>query len=127
MPLQFNGDVVFQQIQLAAAKGMLEAALLFVEEYRKRVSVPNPAPYKNSSRPGEYPRLRTGEGRRQLVLDPPTVAGAKSKGFVWVRFTGDAHLYLLEYYAERLGLERTMLDMKSQMADKATAAFRAGS
>jgi hypothetical protein len=122
---QWNGDARMAEIRKAAAEGLLAAGVLFMNQVRQRVSVPNPPPYLNSSKPGEYPRLRTGAGQKALTMEPSTPDEVVASGFVRVGYVqGDHHLLILELGAKRLGLLRTLDDMRPQLAALATAAFK---
>ena len=114
--LEWNGRIAFTRIKRNAARGILRAAEFFVEEFKKRVSIPNPFPYLHSSKPGEYPKLRTGAGRAQLRLYPSTVAAVEGTGFLRVYYVGDQHLLTLEQRWDRLGLEIALDDLRPQIA-----------
>src|SRR5690349_11516525 len=122
---QWNGDANLEAIRRAAAEGLLAAAILFMNQMRQRVSRPNPPPYLDSSKEGEYPRLRTGAGEKALTMQPASVDDVIRGGFVRVGYVeGDHHLLILELARNRLGLLKTLDDMRPQLAALATAAFR---
>lgn len=56
-----NSRQVMQKVVKAQAERMIDAAKYFAGVHSQRLSVPNPAPYKNSSSPGQYPRSRSGK------------------------------------------------------------------
>lgn len=125
MATQFNGRDAFQAISAAAAKGLLAAAVAFENEVRVRVSKPNPPPYIDSSKPGEYPRLRTGAGQKALAHEPRSLADVQKAGVVRVGYVqGDHHLLILELARDRLGLLKTLEDLRPKLAALATAEFR---
>lgn len=126
MSFQWRGDAVFQAISAGAAKGIMAAMLAFETEHRKRVSVPNPPPYKNSSKPGEYMRLRSGAGQKALTHEPASLAELQKTGVGRVGFRkGDGdHMLILELARQRLGLLKTLEDMRPQLAKLATGEFK---
>lgn len=125
MTTVWNGDKRMAEIRKAAAEGLLAAGVLFSNQVRQRVSVANPPPYLNSSKEGEYPRLRTGAGQKALTMQPSSVDEVIASGFVRVGYVqGDHHLLILELARKRLGLLRTLEDMRPQLAALATAAFK---
>lgn len=125
MATTWNGDQALAAIRAEAAKGLLAAAVLFENELRQRVSVPNPPPYKDSSKEGEYPRLRTGAGQKALTHQPATVGEVQKLGWVRVGYVqGDHHLLILELAKKRKGLLATLDDMRPQLAALATAGFK---
>jgi len=56
-------------VQAAAWKRVRSAALALWQALREAVGVPNPAPYRTPSRPGEPPRRRTGRLWEHVQLD----------------------------------------------------------
>lgn len=125
--MQWHGPERFQAIQKAAAQGLLRAALLFEVQHSLRVSKPNPPPYVDSSKRGEYPKLRTGAGRSGLTHVPATVEEVMRTGSVRVGFVqGRHHLLHLELSQRfgRLGLQRTLSDLRGPLAAVATAGFK---
>lgn len=124
--LKWNGDAAFESIRRGAAQGLLRAATFFETQHSIRVASPNPPPYRDSSRAGEYPKLRTGAGRSGLSHEPVTLAEAAASLQVRVGFRkGRHHLLILELSKRfnRLGLERTMKDLQPQLASLATSEF----
>lgn len=125
MPTQWNGDENLEQIRQQSARNLLAAAVLYENTMRQRVSVPNPPPYLDSSKEGEYPRLRTGAGQRALTHQPATPGEVARCGFVRVGYVeGDHHLLTLELARNRKGLLDTLEDMRPQLAALATGSFR---
>jgi hypothetical protein len=122
---QWNGDAAYRAIEDGAAKGLLAAGVLFFNTHTLRVSRPNPPPHADSSKPGEYPRLRTGLGQRALRMVPTTVAEVARSGKVTLGYAkGDHHLLILELARDRLGLARTLEDLRPQLAALAVAEFK---
>jgi hypothetical protein len=98
---------------------------MFDNQRSQRVSTPNPPPYKDSSKPGEYPRLRTGEGQRALTRLPTEFGEVMRVLRVQVGFVaGKAHLLILEMKRGRLGLQKTLEDLKPILSKLATAEFK---
>jgi hypothetical protein len=113
----WNGDAATARIRQSAAEMLLRMAVTFENEHRKRVSVANPPPYLNSSKAGEYMRLRTGGGQRGLTHEPVDVAGVMKAGFVRVGFTANArHMLILELARDRKGLLQTLTDLRPTLA-----------
>lgn len=125
MAMQWNGAARLAAIQKAAAEGLLAAAVLFENQHKLRISVPNPPPYLNSSKPGEYMRLRTGEGLKGMAHEPLTWQEVVKTGYVRVGFVVNVkYMLILELAMQRKGLLQTLNDMKPQLAALATAAFK---
>lgn len=141
---EWNGDKLIADMQRKAAEGLLAAAILFENQMRIRVSRPSPfytvsrtrdtaagkkgsarRIYYDPSKPGEYPKLRTGAGQKALTHQPATVDEVIKLGRVRVGFVvGDHHLLALEFGQDRKGLIDTLDDMRPQLAALATAAFK---
>lgn len=125
MTTEWNGDAAMASIRKEAAVGIMAAAIYFENALRQRVGKANPPPYVNSSKEGEYPRLRTGAGQRALTHQPTTVADVMRTGSVKVGFVeGDHHLLYLEFNKRRLGLVQTLADLGPKLSTLATAGFR---
>lgn len=56
----------------ALGEALLRAAVFLLTTHKANVSVPNPYPHTAPSRPGQYPRLRTGFGRAGYSFTPAT-------------------------------------------------------
>lgn len=81
--------------------------------------------YYDPSAPGEYPKLRTGAGQKALTHQPETVQDVIEAGFVRVGYVeGNHHLLALEMAKDRLGLLQTLEDLRPQLAELATGAFK---
>lgn len=124
MSTTWNGKKAKDDIRAAAARGLIRASAMFQQQMRQRVSVPNPPPYLNSSKPGEYPRLRTGEGQRALMQEEKTFQEVLARMAIKVGFdAGKAHLLILELHHMRLGLVRTLEDLRDVLKELALAEF----
>ena len=122
MSLNWFGAEAEEELRKAAANGLVRAAEMFQNQMFQRVSVPNPPPHKDSSKPGEYPRLRTGEGQRAIAKLPSTIGEVMRSLKVSVGFqAGKAHLLILELKRNRLGLQKTLEDLKPVLSALATA------
>jgi hypothetical protein len=96
---------------------MLLAAKHFAEIHSKRLSVPNPAPHANSSRPGEYPRSRTGNLARSVAYTPTVPAKVAESLTVTIGYKPEAFYGgILENKMRRLGLRKTLMDVARQIA-----------
>ncbi len=125
MSLNWFGEQAEAELRKAAANGLIRAATMFENQMSQRVSTPNPPPYKDSSKPGEYPRLRTGEGQRALTRLPTEFGEVMRVLRVQVGFVaGKAHLLILEMKRGRLGLQKTLEDLKPILSKLATAEFK---
>ena len=87
---------------------MLKFARAVVNEHRKRLDIP----YPPASKPGEYPRKRTGNLKRSTVVRPLSVAEVSSSGQVKIGFLERAYYgVILEYEMGRTGLGKTIQDI----------------
>lgn len=115
----FNvGDVneLAADVRRKLAERLLRVAVYFQTQHKARLSKPNPPPHKDSSKPGEYPRLRTGFGRGSTVYDPSTVDEIARDLSVKVGYLAGAwYMPFLELHRERLGLLKTLDDLRPQL------------
>ena len=117
MSVQFNGDAAKHQIEEAVGKRLLAAAVFFQTQHKLALNKSNPRPYLNSSRPGEYPRARTGFGRNNVAYDPADLATVIAEQKVRIGFLEPAwYMEYLAQYKGRLGLQATMERLKGQLA-----------
>jgi hypothetical protein len=152
MTTEWNGDAAFAAIQKQAAENLLAAAVLYENTLRQKVSTHSPfykqkrvrdtsatktgGPvgstyriYNNPSRPGEYPKLRTGAGQKSITHEPHTVAEVMKTLYVRVGYVeGDHHLLFLEFGRGNNGGRKGLIDlldeMRPQLSALATAGFR---
>lgn len=106
----------FGDVRQALARKLVAAAVMLVSEHKKRLSVGNPAPHDSPSRPGEYPRARTGFGRAQVDFEPkaPAAVATSLEVVVGLREPG----WYLEHLAaerDRLGLTQTAADLRARL------------
>lgn len=115
-----NSRQVMNGIVKAQAERMIDAAKYFAGVHSQRLSVPNPAPYKNSSSPGQYPRSRSGKLASSVVVTPGSIQPllkAKKEMTVSVGYKPEAFYgTILEKRMRRLGLKRTMESIAKQVA-----------
>lgn len=91
----------------AAARRLLAVAEAFAAEHRQRIGVQNPFPYHDSSRPGEYPRRRTGQAG--VAIEPDAEAAVMRQLYVDVGYAEEVYyMQMLADRAQRLGLEDTL-------------------
>lgn len=79
--ITWNGPQVKQKLRSAASDGIVRASTFFHQKCRESVSRPNSGVsikgrdgksrrvYPNPSKPGEPPKLRTGFGQRNIVVE----------------------------------------------------------
>lgn len=128
-------------LQKATRKGLTAAGAYMMREHTVALSVPNTGMsktrkrntaagkkgssytiYPNSSKPGEYPRLRTGAGRSNVFMEdggseqqPYTRVGERENGI---------HIVLLELAAGRNGLLATLTTHRQRMGEIAVTVGR---
>lgn len=106
-----------REIQEELARRMMAATLFFVEQHQQRLNVSNPFPHLTPSKPGEYPRKRTGFLQKSVAYLPLSIPEVMR---TWVIKLGyDANAFYgprLEVMMKRLGLVRTLREILPQMA-----------
>ena len=123
-------DEAYQRTRLLVASRMLRAAQYVQAEHMNRVGKPNVYRDKkwiDNSKPGEYPRKRSGDGQKGVVFGPDTPEGIVAEGMI-VRLgqtMPSKHMLHLEfgrYVAlgvwikfNRLGWRRTAADTISRV------------
>lgn len=115
--LEWHGEQVKDRLRLEAAKRVLAATVFYQSAHRGLLNKSNPRPYKDSSKPGEYPRARTGH-LRGSVLYVPTSLAEVAKALRTACGYGKATHYgfFLEFVQRRLGLLETLKRTRSQLA-----------
>jgi len=112
--LDWNGDEAAQAAKEEAARRILRSMVYYLKAHKRRLGVSNPAPYEDSSRPGEYPRKRTGNLIANVTFAPSTVQEVIDAGFK-IRAglaAGARYGAILELAKSRLGFIRTMDDLE---------------
>lgn len=99
-----------------AARRLLAVALTFQAEARKDLSRGNPAPHRNPAPRGEFPRLRTGQGRAAVSLETADRRRIAAEGRVRVGLTpAGEHLAVLRRRGWK-GLGDTLARCRAQLA-----------
>lgn len=109
MTMRLNPDALYQ-IKLAAAERMLKAA----NTLKERLQIEVDTPYPRASRPGEYPRKRTGTGQREVFVIPETPEGVIANGMdVFIGHSNFAwYMPFLEREKGRLGIFSLFKEMQ---------------
>lgn len=120
---------MWEYVRRVAAERLLVAAHFLADQHRLRVGVANPPPrHDQPSRPGEYPKARTFTGRdaidvvpdnvaEVLASDPPTVRiGYRPHGYDPAAGGNINYMALLELNRQRLGLRKTLTDLRPQLS-----------
>ena len=135
MGIHWNWSAV-KLMEMEAAKRILYAAQFFENTHAKFLSVQNSGVrvkrtrktvagkrgsqytiYPDSSKKGEYPRKRTGEGIGALIYAPTTEADIIAAGLkvrIGVQAKGK-HLAILELFKGRLGFEESAKRLNDQV------------
>ncbi len=130
---QWNGDAAMEAIRRQAAENLLAAAVFFENSLRQKVSKPSPffvgprggRNYYDPSKPGEYPKLRTGAGQKSITHQPERVSEVMETMYVRVGYVLGNHYFLaLEFEQHRKGLIDLLDEMRPQLAALATAGFK---
>jgi hypothetical protein len=107
----------FAMLRLELSRRLGLAADVLVKKHQDRLSVPNPPPHLNSSKPGQYPRLRTATLELDVTLEADEKAPSVGVGH------GDNAPYHASLAASgRLSLHDTAMAVRTEMA----AAVEAG-
>jgi hypothetical protein len=140
MTVVVNRDLI-RLAEEEAAKRLLRMAVYYEEQHRQRINIANPGvrhkrkrntaagkkgsqytTYDTPSKPGEYPRVRTGHGRDSLTHEPRTVQGVIDAGLkVCVGYRKiishelGNYMLILELRKKRKGLLDTLKSMEPQL------------
>lgn len=113
---EWGGDEVMGDLRQQLADRLLRMGVLLQTTQKTRMSVPNPAPHKNPSKPGQYPKLRTGFARGATTLQPSAPEDVKRTLTIRVGFLSNAfYAAVLELLRGRLGLRRTLDDLRGRL------------
>jgi hypothetical protein len=82
MGLRWNGKAAVAKVRRVAAEYVFDAALLAQQELMDALDVP----YPPASRPGEFPRRRTGNLRMSVEVFPKSVRQVMRTGSVTIRY-----------------------------------------
>lgn len=113
MPVIWNAEVG-EATKREAAERLQRATVFFVQQLQRRLSISNPRPYLNSSKPGEYPRKRTGNAIANVRLSATSqqeIIAADYKVRAGVGEPGK-YLAILELFKHRLGFIATVEDLR---------------
>lgn len=97
------------------ARGLLAGAVLLTTEHQRRLNVANPRPYLTPSKPGEYPKKRTGFLQAHVQYQPPTPAEAAALGYVDVGYVANAFYGEVLVDRGRKGVQDTAADLRGQI------------
>ena len=112
MPFTDNTPTCQEEAERLAGSLLIAAAITMQTAYKRHVS----ASFPPASKPGEYPRWRTGTGREATGYDPeaPDEAGrARAVRVGWGK-SGD-HMGILEYFRGRKGLRDVGQELRGQL------------
>lgn len=108
--LDWQGDQAADAIALAAAQGLVDAARFLAEQHRQALGQAAPP----ASRPGEYPRRRTGRLQRSVTVSPATAAEAKRTKRVGIAYDQGKAPHA-QYLEDRKGIEDTVEQHKGEL------------
>ena len=108
MSIESQIDAAAAKVEREMAKRLLRAATFFQVQHMNRVSRPNVKigrKWVDNSKPGEYPRLRTGHGRAGVVMDASSIDDVVANGMRIRIGQSQASWYMpfLELERDRLG------------------------
>jgi len=116
MSFKWN-ERAFDRAKEEAAQRLQRAAVYFVKQHQAKLSVSNPLPYLTPSKPGEYPRKRTGALIGGVIFSPVTSDGIIDGNFK-VRIgimRGVWYGLYLEEKLDRLGFQDTLQTLRTQI------------
>ena len=112
----WHGGDAFADISSVLADRLLRMAVYFQTQHKLRLNVSNPRPYLNSSKPGEYPRARTGFGRDSVMYEPTSRSEVRRDLTIRIGYLVNAfYMPVLELTRNRLGLRKTLDDLHPQL------------
>lgn len=111
-----NTKKIKEELRLRLANGLAKAAVILVKEHQKRIGRQNPGPlFLESSKPGEYPKKRTGTLQKSVFFEPSSISGIRQTLRVRVGYDNSAEYgYHLES-SGRLGIRDTARDIADQL------------
>lgn len=107
----FDANAICDRVTVDAAKVLLRNALVLQAEHKRRLSKFNPRPFRNSSKPGEYPRARTYNLRDAVVIEPSSLSIIEQTGSVSVGVLTGAKYVEWLVQSGRLGIRKTHADL----------------
>ena len=125
MTVEWHGEEMEADLKRRIGQALARCAVLFQTWHKQQLNKSNPAPYADSSKPGEYPRARTGFGRDATTYDPQSPAQMAEQGFVLMGYLVNAwYMGYLETMKGRLGLKKTLEDLQPKLKAILDAAGR---
>lgn len=96
---------------------MLVAAVYLASQHQQKLGKSNPAPHNKPSKPGEYPRKRTGFLQKSVGWSPGNVLAVKTAKKIQIGYDANAFYGpVLEIMQKRLGLLKTFTDLLPQLS-----------
>lgn len=106
--VSWNGDALLE-IDDANGNLLVRVAAEVQSHLIQQLGVMNPPPYKTPSKPGEYPRKRTGALQGSVVYEPASPSAAAQAGRVKLGYSTNAFYgAVLELKRARLGLVKAL-------------------
>jgi hypothetical protein len=108
--------MAFSDLAKLTAEALMAVAIEAQTEHMRRLNVSNPPPHLDSSKPGEYPRKRTGFLQANTLFDPLNLAEIIANQWVDVGVGQNAMygVWLVDI-GKRLGIEDTVRDILPQL------------
>lgn len=106
-----------QEIREAIARKMAAAVIFMTNYHQDKLNISNPFPHLTPSKPGEYPRKRTGFLQKSVTFSPDSIPEIART--MRIRVGYDANAFYgprLEIMMKRLGLVKTLKDCAPMMA-----------
>lgn len=98
------------------ARRLVACAVFFIGQHQIRLNKSNPAPHNNPSKPGEYPKKRTGFGQKSVKMGTTDLGDITRTLRVTVGYDALApYMPHLEIVSARLGLVNTLGDLVPQL------------
>lgn len=118
MPVRIKVDKKFwPQTEDEMAGRMLVAAVFFTSQHQQKLGKSNPSPHTKPSKPGEYPRKRTGFLQKSVGWSPGNVLAVKTSKKILIGYDANAFYGpVLEIMRKRLGLLKTFTDLLPQLS-----------
>lgn len=116
MQWEWNGDSVRSNLEAKSAEALLRAAVFFQAQHMHRLNIPNPSPHLNPSKPGEYPKKRTGVLQGSVLFEPTDPGEVARLRTIRVGLANNAfygNVLALNY--DRKGLLDTLEELRPQL------------
>jgi hypothetical protein len=113
--IKINANLA-QFTQQEMGRRLAACVVFYCTQHQQRLGKSNPFPHLNSSKPGEYPRKRTGFLQKSVAYSPVSIQEITSKLDIKVGYDANAFYGpVLEVMRKRLGLVKTLEDLKTQL------------